>query len=84
MWKSSEPHQFSLYAVYECTSEAQVNGSWEFHYKGMEGPSGEKLIAAMPDPVTGREDSAGGLGERAQSEPKAMLRQQRKGAKPEV
>lgn len=43
----SEPHQFSLYAVYVCTSETQVNGFWEFHYRGMEGPNGETLVAAV-------------------------------------
>ncbi|TFD05851.1 MULTISPECIES: hypothetical protein [unclassified Cryobacterium] len=63
----SQPHQFSLYAVYVCTIEAQINGFWEFHYRGMEGPDGEKLIAATPDPVTTQVDSATGLGERGRS-----------------
>lgn len=44
----SEPHQFSLFAVYECTSETQVDGFWIFTYRGMEGPNGEKLVAAKP------------------------------------
>lgn len=44
----SEPHQFSLFAVYECTSETQVDGFWIFSYRGMEGPNGEKLVAAEP------------------------------------
>lgn len=44
----SEPHQFSLYAVYECTSETQVKGFWVFDFRGMEGPNGEKLVAAEP------------------------------------
>ena len=40
----TQPHELSLYAVYQCISEAQVNGFWEFHYQGMEGPNGEKEI----------------------------------------
>ncbi|MGM7698473.1 hypothetical protein [Microbacterium sp. A84] len=44
----SKPHQFSLFAVYECTSETQVNGFWILTYRGMEGPNGEKLVAARP------------------------------------
>ena len=44
----SEPHQFSLFAVYECTSETQVDGFWIFTYRGMESPNGEKLVAATP------------------------------------
>ena len=42
----SQPHQYSLFAVYECTSETQVNGFWIFEYRGMEGPNGEQLVAA--------------------------------------
>ncbi|HRN28201.1 MAG TPA: hypothetical protein PK781_09275 [Terrimesophilobacter sp.] len=42
----SQPHQYSLFAVYECTSEAQVKGFWEFHFREMEGPNGERLVAA--------------------------------------
>lgn len=45
----SEPHQFSLYAVYVCTSETQIDGFWQFHYRGMEGPNGERLVAATPE-----------------------------------
>ena len=45
----SQPHQFSLYAVYECTSETQINGFWQFHFRGLEGPNGEKLNAVSPD-----------------------------------
>lgn len=44
----SKPHQFSLFAVYECTSETQVDGFWVFTYRGMEGPDGERLVAAEP------------------------------------
>ncbi len=44
----SQPHEFSLYAVYECTSDAQIEGFWQFHFRGLEGPNGEKLIAATP------------------------------------
>jgi hypothetical protein len=44
----SQPHYFSLYAVYLCTSGTQVNGFWEFHYIGMEGPNGEQITAAEP------------------------------------
>lgn len=41
----SQPHEFSLYAVYECTSATQIHGFWEFQYRGMEGPNGEKFDA---------------------------------------
>lgn len=46
----SQPHQFSLFAVYECTSETQVDGFWIFEFRGMEGPNGEKLVAAESQP----------------------------------
>ena len=46
----TQPHEFSLYAVYECVSAAQVNGFWEFQYQGLEGPKGEKLVAAVAAP----------------------------------
>ena len=42
----SQPHQYSLYAVYVCTSQAQIDGFWRFDYQGMEGPNGEKFVAA--------------------------------------
>lgn len=49
----SQPHQFSLFAVYRCTSEAQVDGFWRFEFVGMEGPNGERLVAAeAPDAIT--------------------------------
>lgn len=41
----STPHQFSLFAVYECTSETQVDGFWILEYRGLEGPNGERLVA---------------------------------------
>lgn len=44
----SQPHQFSLYAVYVCTSETQIDGFWQFEYQGMEGPNGEQLVEAEP------------------------------------
>ena len=44
----SQPAHFSLYAVYRCTSEAQIDGFWRFEYQGMEGPDGEQLVAATP------------------------------------
>ena len=44
----SQPHQFSLFAVYECTSETQIDWFWQFHFVGMEGPNGERLVAAEP------------------------------------
>lgn len=47
----SEPNELSLYAVYECTSETQVDGFWRFEYRGMEGPNGEKMLSASPDPA---------------------------------
>lgn len=40
----AEPHQFSLYAVYVCESESQVDGFWEFRFQGLEGPNGEHLV----------------------------------------
>ncbi|WP_298863527.1 hypothetical protein [uncultured Microbacterium sp.] len=46
----SEPYFYSLYAVYKCTSETQIDGFWEFHFIGMEGPEGEQLVAThKPD-----------------------------------
>lgn len=39
----SQPHRFSLVAVYECTSETRVNGFWRFTFVHMEGPDGEIL-----------------------------------------
>ena len=53
----SQPAQFSLYAVYVCTSDAQVNGFWEFSYVGLEGPNGEQLVAAV-QPGSGASASA--------------------------
>jgi hypothetical protein len=47
----SQPHQFSLFAVYECEGDAQVDGFWQFFYRGMEGPNGEQLVAAVDDPA---------------------------------
>lgn len=47
----SQPHEFSLFAVYECTSETQIEGFWEFTYVGLEGPNGEKLVAADSKPA---------------------------------
>ena len=41
----SQPHQFSLVAVYECTSETQINDFWQFHFRRIEGPNGERLVA---------------------------------------
>lgn len=53
----SQPAQFSLYAVYVCTGDAQVNGFWEFGYVGLEGPNGEQLVAAV-QPGSGASASA--------------------------
>jgi|GEM_PF-3586631 len=50
----SQPHEFSLYAVYECTSEAQVDGFWQFHFLGLEGPNGERLLAATSETASDR------------------------------
>lgn len=41
----AEPAHFSVYAVYECTSETQIDGFWTLEFRGMEGPNGEKLVA---------------------------------------
>jgi len=46
----SQPAQYSLFAVYVCTSETQVDGFWVFEYRGIEGPNGEKLVAREPTP----------------------------------
>lgn len=53
----SEPHFYSLFAVYECVGEAQVNGFWEFYFRGLEGPNGEQLVAA-DEPSTQKTPSA--------------------------
>ncbi len=47
----SQPHEFSLFAVYECTSQTQVNGFWPFEFRGMEGPNGELLLATTSPEV---------------------------------
>lgn len=47
----SQPHQFSLHAVYECTSETQIDGFWRFEFRGLEGPNGETLVAAETEPA---------------------------------
>jgi hypothetical protein len=44
----TQPAEYSLFAVYECTSETQIDGFWQFHYQGLEGPAGEHLVAAVP------------------------------------
>lgn len=41
----SQPHHFSLFAVYVCTSETQIDGFWILEFRGMEGPNGEQLVA---------------------------------------
>lgn len=46
----SQPAQYSLFAVYVCTSETQIDGFWVFEYRGMEGPNGEKLVARESTP----------------------------------
>lgn len=47
----AQPLEFSLSAVYECTSERQVDGFWEFRFQGFEGPNGERLVAEESQPV---------------------------------
>lgn len=56
----TQPHELSDYAVYECVSEAQVDGFWEFQYQGMEGPNGEALGLATPEPGPAVVDPASG------------------------
>jgi hypothetical protein len=51
----SEPHIYSLYAVYVCTSETQIDGFWQFEFQGFEGPNGETLVAAEPEPAPAHE-----------------------------
>lgn len=41
----AQPAHHSLYAVYTCTSETQVDGFWRFDFQGLEGPNGEKLVS---------------------------------------
>ena len=41
-----QPVQFCLYAVYECRSEVQIDGFWEFCFRDFEGPNGEDLESA--------------------------------------
>lgn len=40
-----QPSEFSLFAVYLCTSETQVDGFWVFEFQRLEGPNGEQLLA---------------------------------------
>ena len=54
----SQPAQFSLLAVYVCSSEAQVDGFWRFDFVGMEGPNGEQLVAADARPAAAEPDPA--------------------------
>lgn len=42
----SQPARGSIFAVYRCTSEAQVGGYWRFEFVRLEGPNGERLVAA--------------------------------------
>jgi len=51
----SEPHIYSLHAVYVCTSETQIDGFWQFEFQGFEGPNGETLVAAEPEPAPAHE-----------------------------
>lgn len=54
----SQPHEFSLYAAYECVSEGQVDGFWQFQFRGLEGPNGELLVETQaPDPSVDAEDA---------------------------
>jgi len=57
----TQPAELSDFAVYECVSEEQVNGFWEFLYQGMEGPNGEALGWATPDHGTAPTDPADAL-----------------------
>lgn len=41
----AEPHWHSVYAVYLCTSETQIDGFWLLEFEGLEGPNGERLVA---------------------------------------
>lgn len=53
----SKPAHYSLYAAYVCTSETQINGFWEFHYVGMQGPNGEQLVAASHESSKSKESA---------------------------
>lgn len=54
----SQPHEYSLFAVYLCTSEAQIDGFWQFHFQSLTGPNGEQLIGEehpeRPSPMSPR------------------------------
>lgn len=39
-----QPAQYSLFARYVCKSESQIDGFWQFHFEGLEGPNGEALV----------------------------------------
>lgn len=39
----SQPASGSIFAVYRCTSETQVDGLWHFEFVRIEGPNGERL-----------------------------------------
>lgn len=46
----SEPHYFSLFAVYVCRGATPVDGFWQFFYQRMEGPNGETVDASKAQP----------------------------------
>ena len=43
------PSHFSIFAVYVCRSESQIDGFWELYFAGLEGPNGEAMVAARPE-----------------------------------
>lgn len=45
----SQPSHFSIFAVYVCRSESQIDGFWELYFAGLEGPNGEAMVASHPE-----------------------------------
>ena len=41
----SQPASGSIFAVYRCTSEMQIDGRWLFEFVRLESPNGEWLVA---------------------------------------
>lgn len=47
----AQPAIYSVFAVYECVSETQIDGFWQFLYRGLEGPNGETLVSESDAPT---------------------------------
>lgn len=58
----AQPAHVSLFAVYECVGDEQVDGFWQFHYVTTEGPDGETLVAAGTTPEPAAHDLESSVG----------------------